>query len=98
MSHFNSLDDAASFLIPYMNRNDHFQDFSLADKVMDPPDGVYATEAELDDYEDSDSYFHGEKIREALIRFAEATPAERLEAFKLYAREADQQELAAMKV
>lgn len=97
MSHFNSLDDAASFLIPYMSRNDHFQDFSLADRVKDP-DGIYATEAELDDYEDSDSYFHGEKIREALIRFAEATPAERLEAFKLYAREADQDELAAMTV
>ncbi|BFI96286.1 MAG: hypothetical protein RSP_17960 [Rhodanobacter sp.] len=97
MSHFNSLDDAASFLIPFMNGNDYFQDFSLADRVKDDPDGVYAIEAELSG-RDGDRYFHGEVVREAMRWFAQATPAERLEAFKLYGREADQDELAAMTV
>lgn len=97
MSHFNSLDAAAIILIPYMNENDHFQDFSLADRVKDDPDGVYAIEAELSG-RDGDRYFHSKVVREAMRRFARATPAERLEVFKLYGRESDQDELAAMTV
>lgn len=82
MSHFDNLTDAADFLIPYMAGNDYFQEFSDADRIMDP-DGIYDIEAEIEDA--VGDYFHSEKVREAMCLFAEATPAERLEAFEIYA-------------
>ncbi|WP_395119883.1 hypothetical protein ACFCQI_02935 [Rhodanobacter sp. FW102-FHT14D06] len=87
MSHFNSLYEAALVLIPVMEteRASYFQDFSIRDRVMDP-NGLYAVEAEMEDPEDSDHYLHSDAICEALNRFAAASPAERLEVFKLVSR------------
>jgi hypothetical protein len=91
MSHFNSrLTDAASFLIPYMESSDYFQDFDLADLVKDP-DGIYAIEADMTD--SNDEFTHSEVVREAMEVMATASPADRLEHFKLYASEGYQDEI-----
>lgn len=94
-THFNSLNDAASFLIPYMRNHDHFQELTLEDRVMDGE--VYAIEATLDDPEDPENfYFHDEEVREAMEWMADATPAERLALYKEYGRECDQEDLNAI--
>ncbi|KRE90821.1 hypothetical protein ASG87_01410 [Frateuria sp. Soil773] len=95
MSHFdNRLNDAAAFLIPHMEGNDHFQDFSLADRIKDP-DGLYAIEAEMTDSDDE--LTHSAIVREAMGLMAAATPAERLDLFKAYSRR-DQDEIASIEL
>lgn len=95
MAHFdNRLADAASFLIPYMEGSDHFQDFSISDRIKDP-DGVYAIEAEMTDSDDE--LTHSKIAREAMALMAVTTPSERLELFKLYSRR-DEDEIASIEL